>query len=607
MKRFLIILGLIVLVLVLMITGPGKEDKDGGKPTPPPPISEPDGLPLPPTPIPEPNGPLPPPIIQRVKPNVVALYTTNPARTAFEVTGENFGSPQENSVIEITPKGSAPLVFKSTASEIVLWKDNRITVKVEKVIAQGGAVRVKKGNAEILSEPITETFEYSWYSMPSTQGSSAPPLAVAVDKKGRVWINQEFHTHLHVWEPATEKVRHIEIPLPSREVVTSDIGAEGSNPSDLTRGGPFSSIFLGKDTRTPISQNGEDIKVDREGNVWFTQGGGVRSDQYRYPNKSRVVRYDPDAPEGKRFRVYTIPGDNNQIVGLAFDEKRDRIWITADSHDLENYIEDGKLVQIKERVPAKLISFDPDRVPYTDGTTEDYTRASKKLFCAPDVANDRECYHEYPVPGGDFLTHTAAHLVVDPSGDVWYTAYWGGNYIGRLDPETSKFQRYPLPKPVGTSAPVNSIAPFYAGPWEIKRAPNGDLGFSEFFDTSVSRFKMNRLGKECLTLKNDKNPCIDTWVIPESSLEKNRVHSVAYDEKGNLWFTHSGGGKDSATLTNTSIGYVSSDWSMIIKLPPLRLFTGDYFSGSGITVDGWRGDIWFGDYDQKRLGRLQRR
>ena len=535
----------------------------------------------------------------------VMVYAPLNGQTAFEITGSGFGRKEAGSVVEFSSKGQKVRTVGATDASVILWKDDRITLKFpSKISADLLRVTTALKTTEI---PINEAYDYEWFSVVSNQpGSQAPPLAVAVDPAHRVWIIQEFHTFFNFWDPATGRVRQLNIPRPSDEVVLAPIDGAQRAPQNLTRRGPFASIFLGKNTRTPLSQVGEDMKVDSLGYVWFTQGGGNHYTG-EYPNKSRIVRYDPDAPEGKRFRVFTLPGDNQQIIGLAFDQKRKCVWFTTSAHAVENYIENGKLIQMKQNFPAKIVSFDPEQVPFTTGREPlDYSRASKQLICK-EGESDALCYREYPVPGGEFSTIVPAHVAVDGSGFVWYTAYWGGNYLGRLDPKTGKFERYPLSKPVGTSAPVNGQpVPFGAGPWEITRTVNGDIAFTEYFDSTVARLRMDGLGEHCQQLNREgKNPCIDEWVVPDANLNNENVHSLALDAKGNVWFTQ--GAKMGAPNLKTSVGYVTRDWGRIVKLPPLSLLVEDFFSGAGIAVDPGNNDVWFADYDKMRIGRLRKR
>src|SRR5690606_5559783 len=122
--------------------------------------------------------------------------------------------------------------------------------------------------------------------------------------------NQEFHREFQHLDPRTGVVQGMPIPKPP-------------DP------GPFASTIF-SDHRTQTSVLGEDIIVDPQGRVWFTQGGGsLYSGQH--PNHSRIVCFDPDAAPDEQYRVYNMPGDWNEIIGLAWDEHRQRMWVAQGS------------------------------------------------------------------------------------------------------------------------------------------------------------------------------------------------------------------------------------------------------------------------------------
>ena len=61
----------------------------------------------------------------------------------------------------------------------------------------------------------------------------------------------------------------------------------------------------------------------------------------------------------------------------------------------------------------------------------------------------------------------------------------------------------------------------------------GDIVFCEFFDSTVGRFRMARLGDPaCLSLNaQGRNPCIDEIVVPGVDLKHHQMHSIAFDSR----------------------------------------------------------------------------
>lgn len=343
--------------------------------------------------------------------------------------------------------------------------------------------------------------------------------------------------------------------------------------------GPFATTLF-NDHRTQTSTLGEDIIVDPQGRVWFSQGGGYLY-QGIHPNHSRIVSFDPEGVPGQKYRVYNIPGNWNEVMGLAWDSVRGRLWFT-----------EGGLV-----TGNKLVSFNPERVPYDNNF--DFSQPLDHLICAPGAPDD-DCFHVYTLPSGQLQP---AHVIVDGSGFVWYTGYWS-NSLGRLDPNSGEVDIYPLPDAIGQSDPVIFVG---SGPWQILLSPdNGDIVFNEFFDSTIDRFRITRIGDPaCLSLNAEgRNPCIDELVVPNADLVNEQVHSIAYDSDGNLWFTQHG--PDEAG-TNVSVGFVTADWENVVRLPPLSLFQGEGGAASaGIAINHSSGEIWFAEFFRQRIGRLRK-
>jgi len=281
------------------------------------------------------------------------------------------------------------------------------------------------------------------------------------------------------------------------------------------------------------------------------------------------------------------------------------------------------------------VSFDPKRIPPDNGftfpsagltcdgssptsagtcsnvpsracvTADDCVLAEQ--VCLDATGDDGPCYREYPIPDTK-----AAHLVVDQSGAVWFTAWAGGDYLGRLDPDTGGVTRFPLAR----SRRPGSV--FGSAPWQIALAANGDVVFTEFVDGELDRFAIARLDDPaCLTLDaNGENPCIAT-IAPQGD-RMQTMHSLAIDPDGRTWFTQHA--EPNAGPLTASLGYVTADWGGVVLLPPLELFpcAGEGmecglapgseapFYPTGVAVDPSTGDILVADYLRRRLGRLHR-
>lgn len=411
------------------------------------------------------------------------------------------------------------------------------------------AFRIAAGSA-------AEHFAYDHFAIPGGPGRVSPPLAIAIDARHRVWIHQEYHSALHVLDPATGAITRFDIPVP-----------EGP--------GPFATGLYGG-APTFVSELGEDILVTPDGRVWLTQGGGFL---YRgpLPNRSRIVAFDPPdvAPPDGRFRAYTVPGDRNEVKGIEWDPDRRWIWFS------EGGAGGG----------ARLTSFDPERMtPDGDGSGTGPGR------CAPG-GSPHDCFLSFPLPDPGAQP---AHVRIDRDGYVWTTGSWS-NAVYRLDPGTGEVIAYPLPASRSEAPEADAVG---ACPWQLRIGPDGDVYFNEFFDASIGRLDASRAEDPACTRLDEagRNPCIDELVVAEALRAGLRIHSIAFDARGRLWFTEHGDSDGSIA----TLGFVTPDWREVVRLAPLAGFPGVRApSSAGIAIDPVTGDVWFAEFWRGRIGRLR--
>jgi streptogramin lyase len=472
---------------------------------------------------------------------------------AIELRGRGFGAPASGSALVIEG-GSGRSTLSSTAAEVRVWQDDRIAATLPAAVGSG-TVRVETAQGPSAAVPL-DVYRYDFVSIPPTPGTNAVPLAVALDGAGRVWVDQEFHLDFQVLDPGTGRVTAIGIPKPP-------------NP------GPFATTIFG-DQRTQISVLGEGILVDPAGRVWFTQGGGYLYDG-AFPNHSRIVSYEPASGH---FRIYNVPGDQNEVIGIAWDASRGRVWFA----------------QGGTKAGGRLASFDPERVPFDN--TFDFSTSLDSLVNPPDPAAGYRVY-ALPRPGVQ-----PAHIAIDPDGHVWFSEFFG-NAVGRLDPATGAMEEFPLPRAIGTS-PQAAFAG--GGAFSILMAPDGAVVLSESFDNTVSRLDARRVragDAACRGLDSaGRNPCLREQVAPDADQSAELVHSLAFDTSGRLWYTQHG---PDIPAGPASLGFVTPDFSFIVRLPPLPRAAGEpATSAAGLAIDPRTGDIWFAELWSKRIGRLRR-
>jgi hypothetical protein len=140
-------------------------------------------------------------------------------------------------------------------------------------IAEEPALTVEVATAVASAPAQVAVFSYRHFDVPrSDTRTNASPLAIAVDDRSRVAVNEEFHTQLKRLDAAI-----------------------GWEVFDLPRG-PTENIFAAHfvaDNPTRLSMLGESIVVDPSGRTWATEGGWMLYAGV-YPNHSRIVMLEPD-------------------------------------------------------------------------------------------------------------------------------------------------------------------------------------------------------------------------------------------------------------------------------------------------------------------------
>jgi streptogramin lyase len=250
----------------------------------------------------------------------------------------------------------------------------------------------------------------------------------------------------------------------------------------------------------------------------------------------------------------------------------------------------------------------------------------------------RDCFfREYELPQGSGGRMSLSgffqpgHVLVARDGAIWFTAYAGGNYVGRLVPEhcdrdkeePCTIDTFPLSVPRGTHHAVPLAG---AGPWQIVEADNGDILFTEFFENALSRLHVARLRDpryDCRQLhRSGRNSCLTEAQIPVSDQAAVQLHSLAFDAQGRVWFTQSTDVCSKADRTaESSVGFIrypTPETPEVLLFPPLSMyefdppkgFCGDEdfaaYVGTGIAVDRATEDVWFADLMRRRIGRVRR-
>ncbi|MDX2168400.1 MAG: hypothetical protein SF182_15100 [Deltaproteobacteria bacterium] len=559
------------------------------------------------------------------------------------VTGEGFGRRSSAGRVRLR-NADGRLLLELAATDhtgVPLWSDQRLVLVAPAALAGKPALTVEVATGVVGTPPAAVAFfTYEHFDVPRTDPDSNPsPLAIAVDHRSRVAVVEEFQTQVKRFDPSA-----------------------GWQVFDLPQGptqGIFASeLFNGGATR--VSLFGEQIIVDPADRIWTTQGGWMLYSG-AHPNHSRVVMIEAD---GGAARIWPVPGDDNSVVGIAYDPASERVWFTQ----AQRAQREGDTTHVAH--PARLTSFDPRAIapdarfdfiahehcerPADAALGVCSATPARRCFddgdcvlaarvCRDEQSDDRGCFREVaiPTPADGKPLALPGPLLRHSDGTLWFSGYWGDNDLGRFDPASGAFQRFPLPRPPGeASCDMSDCVCFpprdsarracpmrcclYVligrGPWGLAEDAGGNLAFTAQEAGAVALLPRDRFDDpRCARLNADgTNPCIVEYPLPNYDPEITQLHSVVADDAGNLWFGESRvDGLDRDPARGAALGYVQAGTGRVILLPPPSLYpyassgrecrpVGEpvAFSATGIAFDPRRGAIWNADYCRKRLGRL---
>src|SRR5262245_29588719 len=417
---------------------------------------------------------------------------------ALSVTGTGFGAAPSGLRLHVDGMQSSQRVaydLASTDERIVVWKDVQIVAKLPPDLTRARATVL--GPTDRSARLAVRYFSHESYDTAAAAGPNGPPSHIAVDQAGRVWVNPEFKNNYYYYDPISSAVVPALYPVPVDPPPFQNwFPSVGCVPSRYPAGG-------------------EGVVVDDRGRVWLPESGPAMGPPRDH---GRVLMYDPP---NSQLRVYDLPGDQNGFLGITWDARRRRVWVSQTD-------------SLAYGPGSTLVSFDPERVPFetsswtpgqqvqtvqstfafattaacdtggSDGaatcsnapthacqSVEDCVRAD--LFCPPGVVDDSGCYHAYPV--GVFQP---AHVVVHPDGHVWFTEFsFGlGSHLGRLDPSTGAVELYPLAPPPfspGGEVPLSLLGYVLIAPWDIQVAADGSIVATEYAANRIALFSFRSM------------------------------------------------------------------------------------------------------------------
>jgi hypothetical protein len=249
------------------------------------------------------------------------------------------------------------------------------------------------------------------------------------------------------------------------------------------------------------------------------------------------------------------------------------------------------------------------------------------VVCPANNVYDYWCFREYEIPDTNGAVSIPNHVLAHSDSTIWYTAYFGGNHLGRLDPSTKQFQVYPLPQPrdeascnygscicfFGETCPHRCCAYLIQGlgPGSVAEEASRNVVMSFQYQPAVGRFDFSRANDPACTQldANGQNPCVSFSFLPSFNPGTQSGHSAAVDGNGNVWLTTNGPSSDCSTLT--SVAYQQATTNRMLAFPPLSFYQQIIngvcvgFQGAGMAYDPSTGGMWFADFSRHRIGKMQ--
>ncbi len=402
--------------------------------------------------------------------------------------------------------------------------DDNADIATTEIVA-GGGPDVPTWTVKSWNTMFSATTYETWL-----RPATGSPLDVTFDSLGDIWQVGEFSTAIASVQNG--ELTDFDTPIDQ----TWDPGLGVFEPVT-----PYAFSGDGTDTATSMSELGERV-IDTGSAIWYTQGGGFFYSG-SFPNHSRLVRFDyadaddPTDPAEGLMCALEVPGNNNQVIGVAYDKGNNRVWFTESrpgrASALDWFVDDGS------------IPCDND-LDYSNQGAVDAVAAANQ--CATDTQT--ACLHEISLPPS---AGAAGQITVDPwSGYVWFVDYTG-HVLNRYPLGGGTVQSFPLPATMETPL-------LYGGfPWQIRADANA-VYVNLYKDNQLLRFNKDMPATTCERLRAGENPCISELLLPMFGPDV-RTHSIAL-AGGKLWFTIANESDGPDDPTGSTFGYINiASWA----------------------------------------------
>jgi virginiamycin B lyase len=278
--------------------------------------------------------------------------------------------------------------------------------------------------AVIVEGPVQATIKQWPVATPGSRPHD--PLAT---KDGAIWYSGQLSSKLGRLDPKTGEIKEFPVRMQTAphglvEDKDGNIWFTGNHLSLIGKLDPKTGQVTEFPMPDPKAKDPHTLAIDPSGIVWFTA-----------QTANMVGRLDPKTGE---IRLVTSPTPNSRPYGLMINSNGIPVFVEFGANKIATI--DPQTMAIKEYALPNAASR-PRRLALGPDDVVWYADFSRGYLGRLDLATG--AHKEWQSPSGP---QSAPYGMVFTKGAVWYNeSFAKPNTIVRFDPQTEKFQSWPIP------------------------------------------------------------------------------------------------------------------------------------------------------------------
>jgi virginiamycin B lyase len=292
--------------------------------------------------------------------------------------------------------------------------------------------------------------------------------------------------------------------------------------------------------------------------------------------------------------LMSMPGTDEQkasfmgCVNCHTLERPVRSTYTADEltkviSRMMGYASGSEPIRLQRRVNAEAQTANPEKyrkladyIATVNRSTNSTWAYPLKTLPRPTGRSTHVIITTYDLPRPTIMPHD---VIVDEHGNAWYSDF-GGQYFGKLNPETGKVTEYPVPKPKPA---------FPEGMLDVEEDEAGNFWLGMMFQGAIARFDPNSEQFRIYSAPEERN---DNGTLKLQ--ERQREVTLRYAVDGKVWTTEDNGEIERVDLSSGKYE----------RFQPLKNFSEPPpYSIYGIAADS-SNDVYFAENIHSLIGRI---